>query len=113
MADLPSRTLVIVAGDDRPLVWQLRDADGELVNLTGYSARAQVRERTDSPDVLHEWSTSTATAVLGDSTLSLKVTDSDTWTWRRGVYDIRVTDPAGTTEVIDRGPVVITPAVTR
>lgn len=117
MADVRSSTpLVIYQGDDRPIVWSLSSmVSGAPVNLDGYTARAQVRDRADSTTVLHEWSTTDGTAEFSteDSTVSLLVVDSDTWTWRSGVYDLHVTDFAGRTEIVDRRPVVVIPTVTR
>lgn len=110
---------VIQQGDDRPAVWNLTNPDGTPANVDGYSARAQVRERAGSDVVLHEWSTGAGTAVFSESTLVLKVDDSENWTWNRGVYDVQIVDPVGATEVIDPPPgerprsVVVLPAVTR
>jgi hypothetical protein len=105
--------ITIQQGDDRPLVWTLADAAGAPVNLDGYTAVAQVRSKPSSSTVLHEWSTTNGKAVLADSSVSLKVTDSETWTWHSGVYDLHITDFAGRTEVIARGKVSLIPAVTR
>jgi len=105
--------LVILQGDDRPLIWTLADANGEPVNLAGYTAAAQVRGRANSTTVLHEWSTTDGSAVLSESSVTLKVDDSESWTWHYGVYDLHLTDPLGTTQVIARGTVTVTPAVTR
>lgn len=115
MADLVTRdNLLIQQGDDRPLVWTLSDSTGAPVNLAGYSAKAQVRERAEplSP-VLHEWSTDDGTAELADSTVSLSLIDSESWTWTRGFYDLHVTDFAGRTEVVVRGSVAVVPGITR
>jgi hypothetical protein len=118
MADLiASRPLVIYQGDDEPITWELASrASGAPVDLSGYSAIAQVREVPDfdSP-VLHEWSTTAGNAELStqDSTVSLKVTDSEDWTWRRGYFDLHVIDFAGRSKIVDRGPVVVVPGVTR
>jgi hypothetical protein len=114
MADLVRvDDLTIQQGDDRPLVWQLADAQGAPVNLSGYSARAQVRARSSSTTVMHEWSTTAGSIVLTESTVTLKVNESETWTWRHGVYDLHLTDPLGATQVIARGGITLTPAITR
>jgi hypothetical protein len=105
--------IVIHQGDDRPLTWTLTDAEGQPVNLDGYSARAQVRTKPHAGTVLHEWSTQDGNAALAESSITLKVADSETWDWRGGVYDIHLTDPMGQTEVVVRGTVAIMPAVTR
>lgn len=105
--------VVIQQGDDRPLTWTLTDSAGVSVNLDGYSALAQVRPKPSSSTVLHEWSTTAANAILTESTVVLKVDDSETWTWRTGVYDLHLTGPDERTEVIARGSITLIPAVTR
>lgn len=105
--------IVIYQGDDRPLVWTLADDSGDSVNLDGYTALAQVRTRPNAGTVLHEWSTATSRIVLSESRVTLKVDDSEDWTWRAGVYDLHLTDPLGTTQVIARGKITLVPAVTR
>lgn len=105
--------LLIEQGDDRPFSWPITDQSGEPVDLTGYTARAQVRDTARSATVLHEWSTTAGNVALTDSTVTLLVRDSLDWTWDHGRYDLRVTDTQGNTEVIARGTVVLTAAVTR
>lgn len=114
MADLVRvDDLVIQQGDDRPLVWTLADSTGAPVNLDGYTAVAQVRAKPSSSTVLHEWATDDGSAVLSESAVTLKVADSETWTWTRGVYDLHITDPTSSTTVIARGAITLIPAVTR
>lgn len=114
MADLVVRdNVVITQGDDRPVSWVLTDSTGSTVDLSGYTARAQVRARPDSPEVLHEWSTEAGTIALADSTVALSTVDSETWTWARGLYDVHLTDFSGRTEVVVRGSVVLVPGITR
>jgi hypothetical protein len=114
MADLVVRdNVVITQGDDRPVSWTLTDSTGSAVDLTGYTARAQVRVRPAAPEVLHEWSTEAGTITLTGSTVALSTADSETWTWTRGVYDVHLTDFSGRTEVVVRGSVVLVPGITR
>ena len=106
--------ITVQQGDDRPLTWTLAEADGTSVeNLDGYTVIAQVRARPSATTVMHEWSTAEGTAVLAESSVVLKVADSETWTWRSGVYDLHLTDPLGATQVIARGKITLIPAVTR
>lgn len=118
MADLQSRRepLVIYQGDDEPISWTLTTTSGGTpATLDGYTARAQVRERPEpTAALLQEWSTEAGTAELStqDATVELKVTGSAAWTWRAGFYDVHVTDFAGRTAVVRRGPVVVIPGVT-
>jgi hypothetical protein len=114
MADLVRvDDITVQQGDDRPLVWALADAAGAPVNLEGYTAVAQVRARHHSATVMHEWTTADTSAVLSESTITLKVDDSEDWTWHSGVYDLHLTDPLGATQVIARGKITLIPAVTR
>lgn len=115
MADyVRTDNLVIQQGDDRPFTWTLTDgADNPIADFTGYIAKAQVRARESDTTVLHEWSTGNGKASLADSSVSLKVDDSETWEWTHGVYDLLVTPPDGVTEVVARGFVVVVPGVTR
>lgn len=106
--------LRIYAGDDRPITWPLRAAlGGGPVDLSGYTARAQVRATPDAAAVLYEWSNAHGNVRLTDSSVSLLVDDSDAWTWTDGVYDLHVIDPIGRHEVIAWGRVVVRPGVTR
>lgn len=106
--------LTIYAGDDRPLQWPLLAADGTTpLDVTGWTARAQVRQHADSEAILHEWSTENTRAQLADGSLSLLVDDSESWTWRVGVYDLHLIDPDGHHVVLDHGTVRVEPGVTR
>jgi hypothetical protein len=117
VADLiTAHPLIIYQGDDQPLVWTLTTAAGGPVDLTGYTAFAQVRERAEATSpVLHEWSATQDNVELSvpDSTVSLEVVDSETWTWTSGVYDLHVVDFAGRSQIVDRGPAVLIPVVSR
>lgn len=113
---MPDSVLVdhvhIQQGDDEPLTWSLT-INGAPVDLSGYSVVAQVRRRAEATSpVLNEWSTADGTAELADSTVSLLVDDSESWTWTFGFYDIHVTDFAGRTRVPIRGSMTVIPAVT-
>lgn len=103
--------LRIYPGDDRALTWPVQNDEGTAMDLTGWSALAQVRPMLGGP-VLHEWSTDTDSIVLGPNGLTLKVADSESWSWSGGRYDIHLTDPSGRTQVIARGTVVLDRGVT-
>lgn len=114
MSDYVRRdNLLIYQGDDRPFTWDLRDTEGDPLDTDGYKVIAQVRARESSPVVLHEWSTELGNAVITASTVLLKVDDSETWAWRTGVYDLHLTAPNGSTEVVAAGSVYVLPGVTR
>jgi hypothetical protein len=85
-------------------------------STAGLTARAQIRADPASTVVLHEWSTTDNSITLTDDKviLTLSKATSKGWTWRRGVWELELTDPGtdGTTKFI-RGWVYVTPEVTR
>jgi hypothetical protein len=106
--------LRIYAGDDRPITWPLRAAlGGGPVDLSGYTARAQVRATPDAAAVLHEWSAGNGNVLLAASAVSLLVDDSAAWTWTDGVYDLHLIDSVGRHEIVAWGRVTVLPGVTR
>jgi hypothetical protein len=105
--------LRIHGGDDRPIVWPIHDAAGNPVDLTGYTARAQVRATPVALEILHEWSTDNTRAAILGSTVALYVDDSESWSWTAGVYDLHLIDESGRHEVIAWGRVTVLPGVTR
>lgn len=91
-------------------------ADGTLLtNLTGYTARAQVRGHFGDPASLHEWSTAAGNLELADGfvTLGVAPSTSSSWPWRFGRWDLEVTDPDGAVTRIMQGAVFVNPEVTR
>lgn len=86
------------------------------VNLTGCTAKAQIRPKIGSPEVLLELSTSNNRIVLGGAagTIQLKVSDEDTalFSWNAGVYDLFVYFPDGSAIPRMLGNVTVTPGVT-
>lgn len=110
--------LVIPAGTTWAWAFPITDPDGQPIDVTGWSARAQVRASLWLPEesALHEWNTEgvDANATLEDSQLILTV-DPDTssaWTWWAGVYDIELTDDTGRVARLDQDEVFVTPEVT-
>lgn len=109
--------LRVYPGDDRAFTWPVLNDEGAPMSLSGWSARAQVRPMLGGA-VLHEWTTDDASIVLRSvgedetSSLTLRVDDSETWTWRHGRFDIHLTDPSGHTQVLARGTVVVDRGVT-
>lgn len=78
----------------------VRDANGALVtNWTGFSVKGQIRERPESPTVLHEWTSEGATpnVTFSGSTVVLALPNavSSAWTWTHARYDVELTDPSG------------------
>lgn len=96
--------------------WPVSDpATGGPLDMTGWSADAQVRASAEDPTVLYEWSTALGNLELGDGTLTISVPPADSlgWEWRQGVYDILVTNPSAQVALVAEGNLFVDPAVTR
>jgi hypothetical protein len=87
------------------------------VDLTGCTARMQVRESIDADAVLLSLSTTDGRIALGGAagTISLRVEAEETAaiTWKAGVYDLEVEFADGTVRRLLSGSVSVSPEVTR
>ena len=91
-----------VQGSAEDVVIPLLDADGNPVDLAGWTAHCQVRYApTAASPVLAEWQSGTShDIVLANSAARLVVdaamaAESLAWTWRLGVFDLLMVAPAG------------------
>lgn len=92
-----------------------RDSDGDLVNLTGYTARLQVRESVNAASTLVSL-TSSSGITLGGSAGTIQITLSATTTagLPKGtyVYDLELVS-GGTVTRLLKGKFTVDPEVTR
>ncbi len=99
----------------KTIVW--KDSNEVAVNLTGYSARMQVRKNINSPDVIVELSTSNGSIALGGSagtvTLSLSAVQTSAIAAKAGVYDLELTSADGTVTRLLSGIIEFSKEVTR
>jgi hypothetical protein len=100
----------------RVITW--KNSSGTAINLTGFSARMQVRERVDDADVILELSTSNGRITLGGSagTITIVAQDEVTTTLpeiKKGVYDLELESAGGEVTRLLRGGVEIIRQVTR
>ena len=90
---------------------------GTPVDLTGCTARMQVRSEVASPDALLELTTVNGGIVLGGAlgTIDLYVSDEDTGAiaWDGGVWDLEIVHPGGEVTRLAQGSVSVSPEVTR
>lgn len=85
-------------GTDFPII----GPDGQPYDLTGCTARGQIRSKPGPSDLYFTWSTSPGegegliTLNVAASTLNVRVlaAESAPWTFTRGAYDVVVTNPA-------------------
>lgn len=86
-------------------------------NLTGYTARMQIRPDIDSNVVLLELSTANGKISIDGPAGQIKpaLTDVETAaiTWTSGVYDLELIAPGGDVQRLLKGPVEVDPEVTR
>ncbi len=104
--------IFIDQGTDFSITVDVTQADGAALNLTGYSAAAQIRKTYGSSNVSAVFTTSIS-AAAGQVTLSLTDTQTSGLTAGRYVYDLNITSGAGVTTRVVEGQAIITPGVTR
>jgi hypothetical protein len=98
----------------QPLIW--KDSAGDRVNLTGYSARMQIRSSYDTA-VLLELSTALGTIIItpasGTITLVLSNVTTAAIDWRKARYDLELTAPNGTVTRLLEGYIYVSREITR
>lgn len=97
------------------LVW--KDSLGAPINLTGYTARMQVRHKITDASPLLTFTTENGGITLGGVAGTIAVTGSatltDALTVKSGVYDLELVSGTGVVTRLIEGSVTITPQVTR
>ena len=87
------------------------------VDLTGCTARMQVRPEVESSTVLLELTTANGGITLGGvaGTIELFVSDdaSTLFTWTAGVWDLEIEFPGGDVRRLAQGSISVSPEVTR
>lgn len=110
-------TLTIDQGTDWSETFTLRSkATGVPLDLTGYTARMQMRREYTSPTTMIELTTGNGRIVLGgeDGTVTLRLNATETASiTRSGVWDVELVSAGGMVYRPLRGDVVLRPEVTR
>jgi hypothetical protein len=92
-------------------------ADGANVNLTGYTARAQIRPSASSATTTLSLTTENTRIALGGTagtiTLSISATDTAAITAGRYVYDLELVSAGGIVTRLLQGIVTVSANVTR
>lgn len=94
----------------------VKNPDGSLFDLSGYTARMQIREEIDSPDFQVELTTENGGITLGgsDGTIVLYISNAVTATFDdEGVYDIELIAPSTKVYRVLKGKVRVDYEVTR
>jgi len=95
-----------------------KDAAGNPVDLTGYTARMQIREKITDATPVHSMDTTTGGITMGGTagTIQLFISDADTAAMnmpKGGVYDLEIVSPTGKVTRLLEGKVIFSPEVTR
>jgi len=97
------------------LLW--KDSLGAPINLTGYTARMQVRRKHSDPTILLNFTTENGAIVLGGAAGTIAVTGLATLTddlpAKPSVYDLELVSSGGVVTRLVQGAATITPEVTK
>jgi hypothetical protein len=104
--------LYIDQGTDFSITVDVTDSAGDILDLSNYTASAQIRKTYTSSTVSETFST-TISALAGQVTLSLTDTQTAGLDGGRYVYDLNITSNGGVTSRVIEGQAIVTPGVTR
>ena len=94
-----------------------RDSNSAIVNLTGYTARMQIRPIPSSATILVNASTANGkiviTPLLGQIVVSLTATETAALDFTSARYDLEIEASNGTVTRLIEGVVTLSPEVTR
>jgi hypothetical protein len=103
--------IVIDQGTDFSTSINVTNDDGDIVDLTGYTAAAQMRKHYTSSNS-HNFTTSIS-AAQGIVTISMTANTTAAITAGRYVYDCELTSSSNAVTRLVEGIVTVTPQVTR
>jgi hypothetical protein len=118
MPNLNSYDLEIQQGATLSLVATWKDSGGTAINLTGYTARMNVRETYSSSSAVLTLTTENNGITLGGSAGTITLSASATTTAAltapfSGVYDLELVSGGGVVTRLLEGVATISPEVTR
>jgi hypothetical protein len=91
----------------------IKDSSDTALNLTGYTARAQLRKAHLSSSAISFTVAFASDRTTGQITLTLTSTQTGTLTAGRYVYDVTITTSGGTVTRVVEGTATINPSVSR
>jgi len=109
--------LEMTQGSDFEHTIELRDPDGSIKSLVGYTAEMQIRPTVDSPIVIMELSTANSRLQINGSagtvTIHLSAVETGSFTFDTAVYDIEITSPTSEVTRILQGTIVLSLNITK
>jgi len=104
--------LTVDQGSTFNVTVDITDADGNVLNLTGYTVAGHIRKNFDS-STFTAFTGSVSNALLGQITLALTSTQTNALVAGRYVYDVEITSAASAITRVLEGQLEVTPGVTR
>lgn len=104
--------LRIEQGADYEVVVPVLDKSDQPIDVTGWSARGQIRRTVTDKDVAYEL-TEGLSLDDGRLMLSIPAAVSSEWDWRYGIYDVELVSPDSTVTRFLTGYVYVSREVTR
>lgn len=110
-----SSDLIVNQGVDLGFRWPVFDADNEPVDLTGWTARMQARDKAGG--ILRaEWTTDLNGGLTFEDMnflrLDIAAEQSAAWSWRKAQYDIHLSSPTDGPFYLAGGWIQVVPSVT-
>lgn len=94
-----------------------KDSNDAPIDVSGYTARMQVRRTYDAPTALLDLTSENGAITLGGVSGTVNVSASPNLTRelppKGGVYDLELVNPAGVVTRLIRGAVSVSPEVTK
>lgn len=93
-----------------------KDKTGWPVDLSGYTAKMQVRKSVTSEEVLLTLSTANNTIKLshkGQIEIYMSASATSSIAWTKGKYDLEITSPDGVVKRLIYGVITVSPEITR
>lgn len=103
--------LIIDQGSDFYTAISIANMDDEAIDLSGYTAAAQIRKHYTSSNAVNF--AVSVDVPAGDLILTLSADQTNSMLPGRYVYDVEMTNSAGSVSRVVEGIVTITPGVTR
>ena len=114
----PTFDLCVKRGDSYMVTITYQDSSKQPIDLTGYTARLQIRAKVSSTEFALELTEASGLTLGGpagtiDIALTPTQTETDLAELKAGVYDLELTSPAGIVTTIIGGSVTLADQVTR
>jgi hypothetical protein len=94
-----------------------KDPDTDLpINLTGYTARLQIREKVESTSTLYSGTTDDDITIIGASglvVLTIPAVTTTAFTFKKAVFDLEIESAGGVVTRLVKGTVLLDREVTR